>query len=81
MVEAACEDFETLDRLVQGELKLVLNAEQNNAAATAWALEARARITVMKALGKSFVMHISKETTEEHLHQIHAHLRRGPCSA
>jgi hypothetical protein len=68
MVEIACEDFETLERLVRGELKLVSTASgQDDTTAPDWVREPKAKKTVVMSLAKSFLFHVAraKRITED----------------
>lgn len=68
MVEIACEDFETLERLVRGELKLVPNTgSQDDTTTPDWVRESKAKKAVVMSLAKSFLFHIAraKRITEE----------------
>jgi hypothetical protein len=68
MIEAACDDFETLDRLIQGGFEIVSKAGRNAATnQPAWALDLqakallhRAQANVKMALAKSFISHVAR---------------------
>jgi hypothetical protein len=61
MLEAACQDFETLDRIVRGEIKIVLDLTATaQGPQPAWALEQRAKASVTTALAKSFLFYVAR---------------------